>query len=300
MLINLHEKRKGGVKDIKILILGSSGVVGSHLVKELRKAHEVIGVAKSSESADVKLDVKDEEELEKLIEGLEPEVVVNCVKPALSTDKMEEEKELSYELNAALPERLAKLQRKYKYKLVQISTDWVYEGKKGKQYNESSPLIAKNYYSETKLEAEKKIQKHAADYLIIRTEGVFGIDDKGTNIFLRLKKRAEHKEPMSVPTDQFSQPIYGGELARVIRVLIEKDAKGIFNVVGPQYVSRYEFACELCKAFEWQCELRAFSISGRKIDVPRNLEVDISKVEAIVGKIKSLDEQIEMLKEEIG
>ena len=275
-------------------------MVGTHLCEELCKAgHQVVRVARSSKTADARVDATDEEALERLIGRARPEVVVNAVKPALSTDRMEEERELTSELNARLPERLAKMQKKHGYRLVQISTDWVYEGKQGEEYDEDSPLKASNHYAATKLEAEKAIMKNAADYLIVRTEGVFGIDEKGSNIFMRLRKAVETGEEFQAATDQYSQPICGMELARVIRGLIEKGAKGIFNVVGPTYVSRYEFAAEACNVMGWKCRLKPVSIKGRKIRMPSHLKVDISKVQEIVGSIRPLDEQITMLKEEL-
>ncbi|MCK4714229.1 MAG: NAD(P)-dependent oxidoreductase, partial [Candidatus Aenigmarchaeota archaeon] len=270
--------------------------MGTHLASELRKGHEVIGVARRSEKADYKVDVTAKGALEELLEKTGPEVVVNAVKPALSTDGMEEKRELVYEVNARLPERLARLQAERGYKLVHMSTDWVYEGKEGVTYSEESPTVSRNYYTYTKLVAEEKIRELASDYLMLRTEGVFGLDERGGNTFLRLKAAVEQGKPFAAATDQFSQPIYGGELARIIGQLVEKDAKGIFNAVGPDYVSRYGFVEKVCEKFGWKCELKRVSIKGRKIPVPSHLKVDISKIEGVVDKIKSLGVQMDMLK----
>jgi len=284
----------------KVLILGSSGVVGSHLARELAKGYKVVKVAKSSKSADYNIDATVERELAGLLGKVKPDVVVNAIKPALSTDGMEQKMELTNQVNAELPERLARLQKKYGYKLVHLSTDWVYEGKEGVTYNEDSQTASQNHYTYTKLVAEEKVVALSSDYLILRTEGVFGLDERGSNTFMRLRAAAEKGEEFAAAEDQFSQPIYGGELARVIRMLIEKKTKDVFNVVGPDYLSRYGFAELLCRKFGWKCALKKISIKGRKILVPSHLRVDIGKVEGVVGKIQPLEEQIERLKGEIG
>ena len=282
------------------MILGGSGVVSHHLALELGKGHSVKTVSKSSKKSSYNIDVMDFAALEKLISNENPDAVINAVKPPLSTDKMEEEKAISYAVNTLLPERLAQMQEKNRFKYVHISTDWVYEGKKGEVYSEDSLTYPKNYYSVTKLLAEERVRLISKNYIIARAEGVYGIDEKGTNIFLRMRS-ATASNPVQLADDQFSQPIYSGELARIIRILLEKGASGIFNAVGPELVSRHEFGLRLAKNFGLNSGIiKPFSIKDRKLAVPEYLKVDISKVERITGKTASLEEQFNMLKKVIS
>ena len=285
---------------MNILVLGGSGVVGHHLYLELSKEHNVKTVSKSSKNSSFNLDVLDFHSLENLISKENPDVVINAVKPPLSTDKMEEEKAVAFSINTLLPERLSLIQEKYGFKYVHISTDWIYEGKKGEIYSEESLAYPKNYYSVTKLLAEERVKCISKDYIIARTEGVYGIDEKGTNLFLRIKN-ATASNPVQLAEDQFSQPIYSGELARIIGILLNKGTKGVFNIVGLDFVSRYEFGSRLVKAFNYNSGIiKPFSIKDRKLPVPESLRVDISKVEKIAGNIYSLEEQFNMLNKVIS
>jgi len=283
-----------------IMILGGSGVVGHHLDLELKKGHNVKTVSKTSKSSSYNIDALDFQSLENLISDEKPDVVINAIKPPLSTDRMEEEKQLSYKVNTLLPERIAQMQERHMFKYVHMSTVWVYEGKKGETYSEESLTYVKNYYSLTKLLAEERIRLISKDYIIARTEGVYGIDEKGTNLFLRIRN-ATASNPVQLTDDQFSQPIYSGELARIIRTLIEKGANGIFNTVGPDLVSRYEFGLRMVKSFNFGKEtIKPFSVKDRKLAIPEFLKVDISKVERVTGKTASLEQQFEMLKKAIA
>lgn len=284
---------------MKILILGGSGVVGHHLDAELRKKHEVKTISRTSKNSSINMNALDFSSLEAILVQETPDVVINAIKPPLPTDKMEEEKLAAYALNTLLPENIVLMQERNNFKYVHISTDWVFEGKEGETYFEDSLTYPRNYYSVTKLLAEERIRYISRDYIIARTEGVYGIDERGTNIFLRMKN-ATSSNPLQLATDQFSQPIYSGELARIIRVLLDKDAKGVFHTTGPELVSRHEFGMKLAKSFGFDASIiKPFSIKERKLAVPEYLKMDISKVEKISGKTASLDEQFDKLKKVI-
>ena len=257
--------------------------------------HEVFRVAKSSKSADVMADLTDEKEIGRIL-ALKPDVVVNAVKPALSVDEMETRRKEAYALNTLLPERLAARQEDCGYLLVQISTDGVYPGKEGETYTEESRLGPPNYYCMTKALAEERIIRAARKYLILRTEGVFGHDEKGTNFFMRMMRAEAEGKPFHAASDQFSQPICGIELARLAKALVEKKAEGVYNACGKDYVSRHALACEIKARMGWRLEIRKSSIADRAVPVQPHLRVDVSKIEGVAGAILPLGGQIENLK----
>ncbi|MFH0876800.1 MAG: NAD(P)-dependent oxidoreductase, partial [Candidatus Omnitrophota bacterium] len=278
------------------LILGASGVVGFHLAEHLQQKHEVMRVARTSKKADYQMDVSDFGALSKLVAKTKPDALINAVKPPLSTDEIEEKREVALKMNALLPQKLAEMQKIFGYALLHISTDWVYEGKEGEAYSEESPVHPQNYYTQTKLEGERLIAKASSDFLIARTEGVFGIDEKGSNPFLRLKACAENGKPFVAPTDQFSQPICGAELARLLGILLETKKAGIYNVAGPDYVSRYEFATMVCEELGWKCDVQASLAKERRIKIPKCLRLDLDKVKKDAGEIMPLRKQIACLR----
>lgn len=265
------------------------------MAHEFSELHQVTTVSRSSK-ADLQLDVSDIKTLEKTVSDMLPDVIINAVKPPIPADQMEQQIELATRLNVELPAMLASLQHSFGYILVHISTDWVYAGREGEVYSESSHVLPLNFYAKTKLEAERRVLSSAPSSLVLRSEGIFGLDERRSNLFLRLKDASTSGIVLQVASDQFSQPICGTELARVARVLIEKKVAGLFNVVGREYLSRLEFARLVCSSFGFDAKLAPFSITQRAMNVPSHLRVDVRKVEGITGRIKSLFDQFEDLK----
>lgn len=276
---------------IKILILGATGVVGFHFARELRKKHSVVTASRSSPGTDFRIDASDNASLERLIIRNSPDVVVNAVKPPMPADEMEANRELAYALNVRLPSSLAALQEKRAFRLLHISSDWVYAGREGAIYTEESETGPLNYYAETKLLAERAIADAGGNFLILRTEGVFGYDERGSNFLLRLRNSGVAGKKVFAASDQFSQPISGAELARLAAALIGKGTTGLFNCTGSEYVSRLEFAQRACKFFGFDAEIESCSANDRKMRIPQYLRVDNSKVERLAGRIKTLDAQ---------
>ena len=268
-------------------------MVGSHLSEILRARHEVVTVSRNSKDADLQLDLERRESLEKAISIAKPDAVINCVKAPMSVDEMEVQRESAHRANALLPKAVAHLQEEWGYRMVQISTDWVYEGLEGVVYTESSPIRPLNYYSETKAEAEESVRALGSSALIVRTEGVFGHDGRNANFLMRLKASSGQEKPFPAASDQFSQPISGPELARKLMALLEGGADGTYNLVGPDYISRLEFAEMACRVLGLECSLEPISAAGRKIPVPRHLRLSISRLEEAAGKVMPLEKQLE-------
>lgn len=287
--------RASGAMSIKIVILGATGVVGFHLVRKLRVRHDVSTVANRSKSADFRLDATDAKRLGALLRRLSPDVVVNAVKPPLSTDEMERERALAYKINTLLPASLSAMGSQMGFSLLHMSTDWLYEGMEGEVYTEESPTYPKNYYSYTKALAEERIAAAGGKWCVLRTEGVFGHDENGSNIFLRLKESGKSGAKVFAATDQFSQPIYAGELARLASVLVEKKKTGLYNAVGRDYLSRHEFAKLVCRRFGFGAKVVPFSVRGRPIQVPQHLRVSVKKIEKLAGRINGLESQFKEL-----
>jgi len=280
---------------IKILILGASGVVGFHLAERLEKEHEVIRASRSSRSSDIHVDLSSKAGIAQALE-CKPDVVVNAVKPALSVDEMETNWQETYSLNAILPERLAHEQKRRGFKLMQISSDGVYPGRKGEIYDEGSQTYPPNYYCYTKALADERIACIADNYLILRTEGIFGYDEKGTNFFMRMASADKIGKPFYAASDQFSQPMCALELARLAEALISRKRTGVYNACGADFISRYMLATLIKREMGWKLELKKSSIKERKITVQSHLRVDISKIERDAGKVAALSPQISELR----
>jgi len=277
---------------MKIAIFGASGLVGSYLCAALQNSgHSIIKISKTSSKMNYNIDASDFSQAEPILQKLKPDIIINAIKPNLSTDECEIKKDEARRYLVQIPENLSKLSAQLKCKFIHFSTDWVYGGKEGIEYGETSPTNPLNYYSIAKLEAENIALTFCPNALILRIEGVFG-KGRDSSFFSRLTSALKEKKEFAAASDQFSQPIYAGEIARILCILIEKNASGIFNLVGPKLLSRYELAIKFAKKEGLDASrILPSKSSGRAIKIPMHLKVSIRKIEKY-AKLRTLDEQI--------
>jgi dTDP-4-dehydrorhamnose reductase len=285
---------------MRILILGSGGLVGGYLRKAL-EGHDLFCVSRSSPDADIRLDAADYAALEGAVSEAKPEVVVNCVKNGFSSDQAETSREETWRSNVMVADNAARMQKGHGFSLVHMSTDWVYEGREGVTYTEDAIPYPQNFYSYTKAVAEERVMARCGDYLILRPTGIFGLDRRGGNFFMRARKALSAGEELAAPSDQYSQPIYAGELAAIMADAIVKKARGVYNAVGKDYCSRYDLALMFCDAFGWDRSLvKGVPSAKRAMRIPGFLRVDTARIERDVRPVRPLREQIASLKEECG
>ncbi len=287
---------------MKVVVFGASGLAGSYLSRLFSKeGHNVVRASSSSPGMDYNLDASDAKEVGRLLAKEKPGLVINAVKSSISTDAAEERREETWKANVMVPENLARAQGANGYLLFHLSTDWVYDGVEGETYTEESLAYPLNFYAYSKAIAEERIRLFSSPsrHLIARTTGVFGMDMRKRDFFSRFLAAAEKGGEFPAADDQFSQPIYAGELARLAHGLVSSGCSGTYNCVGPDYVSRYRLALLFAKEFGHREIIRRADSSARKIRIPTHLRVDISKLDKIC-KVKSLAAQIRDLKKETG
>ncbi len=107
-----------------------------------------------------------------------------------------------------------------------------------------------NYYGETKLESEKVIRDSGINFLIIRTNVLYGFGYKvKLNFFLSLLDKLSKKEKIKIVTEQFNNPTLVDNLSSCILEMVEKDVSGVYHIGGSEYLSRYDFAVKVAKSF---------------------------------------------------
>ncbi len=284
----------------RVLILGSNGLLGSCLYR-VGKARglDVLGISRTkSRFVDICGDATDKRWLEAQLEQGHFDAVINAAKFKGTTDDCEKRREDCWKANASLPVFLASSQRRNGYLLVQISTDWVYEGKRGEVYDEASLPYPQNFYSLSKLAGEFAASS-AEYYLVLRTTRLFGLEERPRNFLARLLEALREKKSFPAASDQFSQPISALELSNLIYELLDKQAKNrVFLATGPDYVSRYQFARTAARAFGFDEQLVSKTVSAqRKIKIPRYLRTDNRELQNVLGhQIKHVREMINELK----
>ena len=193
--------------------------------------------------ADVKdVDITDEESLIKFIKTQNPGIVVNCA-AYTDVDGCERNPALAFKVNALGARNVAQACKSINIPLVHISTDFVFDGTKGAPYTEEDIPNPISKYAESKLEGEHEITKIFDNYLILRTTWLYGFNDRS---FVRFVKRM-YKEggTVNVYSAQRACPTYTLDFTQGMMALLDKNARGIFNLVNSSDCNRLEFVNEI-------------------------------------------------------
>lgn len=288
----------------KVLILGSSGFVGSFTYNYLRNIYKVVGVSRNkSPFVDEIGDITNIDDMNNIIKKYKPEIVIHCVKLPVGVDYYETHKEEGYKIDVEGTKNIVNCIKKYipNSKFIYISSDYVYDGIKG-NYTEDDKEKPINYYGIMKLEAER-ISQSLNNFLILRPTVIFGLHPNGKNFFMQLLENQKNKKSMKIPTDQISNPTYIKLLVEVIKKSIEKDLRGIYIATGPESISRYNFALKLAEHFNFEKSLllevktnELNQIAKRPLNcstIPKKIQKDLNY------DFPSLDESVINLKKEV-
>ncbi|MCG2726766.1 MAG: dTDP-4-dehydrorhamnose reductase [Elusimicrobia bacterium] len=238
---------------MKILIIGADGQVGKHLYSSAAKDGDFIVVGtyrnpKNSKSpALLYLDLTKPPTIKKAFDLAVPEIVILC-SAMTHVDNCERDKELAWKINVEGVRYVAENCKTFNCRLVFFSSEYVFDGEKG-PYSENDDTNPISVYGKTKLEGEK-IVLAVKDSLIIRTTVVYSYEPESKNFLMQVLRKGALKEKMSIVNDQYSNPTNAAELANFTLELIKLKKSGIYNVVGKDLMSRYEFALKICEIFD--------------------------------------------------
>jgi len=281
---------------MRILIVGSAGLLGSYLYRYGKsKNHEMAGLSRSaSPYTDIQGDATDFEWLGRQVKGAKCDIVVNTLKFKGSTDECEARKEECWKANFLVPEKLAALQKELGFGLVQVSTDWVFDGTKSGNYAVGDVPYPRNFYAFSKYAAELAVAG-CSKYMILRTTGLFGHERPARNFMARFLENAKAGRQFDGATDQVSQPISALALSGIIIGLAGKGRwNATYHTTGPDLVSRLELAQAFAAHFGFPKNLvRPVTSSARAIYIPKQVAMDISGTEKALGrKIEGIGEML--------
>ena len=252
--------------------------MGSEVFKELNQAGHKVFAPSHSE-----LDITDENKMLDYVQQISPEAVINCA-GFTRVDDCERHQKLAFEVNARGAENLAKASNKVGALMVQISTDYVFSGKKLGEYLEEDEPAPLNIYGRSKLEGERAVMKFSGKWLIIRTSWLFG---RGGENFIQkiLKRWQEGAVELKIVSDERGRPTYAPDLARAIRLLVERGLKGIYHFANKGIVSWFELAGEVFELIGDGPRLipikaEEFGLPARR---PKNSALSTKKIEEALG-----------------
>lgn len=222
---------------MRILVLGSSGMLGHVVVQYFIEQGYEVGTVARIKNANYSLDVYDNMEgLEQIFNDFKPEVVINCI--GILNKVAEDNKYMAVKLNTLLPHYIDMLSLKYNFKFIHISTDCVFEGTKG-NYIESDYKDATSFYGQSKALGEINNNYN----LTLRTS-IIGpdINENGIGLFNWFMKQERE-------IGGYSKVIWTGvttnELARCIEIAIKNNSIGLYHVCNNETINKYD----LCHLF---------------------------------------------------
>jgi dTDP-4-dehydrorhamnose reductase len=166
---------------------------------------------------------------------------INCA-AYTAVDKAEVEVDKAYEINSKGAKNLALVCLENNVTLIQISTDFVFEGNKTIPYKEDEEMKPLNIYGETKLKGEEEVRDILSKYFILRTSWLYS--EHGNNFMKTMLRLAETKDELSVVNDQIGTPTYARDLAKVILKIIASKSVvyGTYHYSNEGLASWYDFA----------------------------------------------------------
>jgi dTDP-4-dehydrorhamnose reductase len=223
---------------MKALIIGADGQLGTDLQK-------VIPAAESIPLTISDIDVTDKDNVAKVIARHKPDVVINT-SAYHRVDDCEDNDQIAFSVNAFGVKNLCLACRENDAALVHISTDYVFDGSKGKPYMEDDLPNPGTVYGISKLAGELYARYMLKKYFVVRTCGLFGVagclGKGGGNFIETMLDLAKKKPVLRVVADQIVGPTYTFDLARKINELIRTQHYGLYHVTNKGECSWYDFA----------------------------------------------------------
>jgi dTDP-4-dehydrorhamnose reductase len=236
-----------------ILITGASGLLGINLALQAVNHYQVVGSVYSQELKGVPFqvlpaDLSNRLEVEEVVKQSKPELIINCAALA-NLDICEKEPETAENLNTILPQQLAEICKREGINFLHISTDAVFDGIHG-DYTESDRPNPLSVYAQTKLQGENEVQKANPEALIVRVNFYgYSINGKRSLAEFFLYNLAAGLSVNGFTDVQFC-PLLIQDLGDVLIKMIKKGLKGIYHVVSPESLSKYDFGLKIARKFE--------------------------------------------------
>ncbi len=262
----------------RVLVTGASGMLGSDLVFLLTAAgYDVLARPRAE------LDIADPGQVSRSLRELRPEVVVNCAAFTKVDDC--ETNARAFEVNAEGVANLADACGHAGAQLVQISTDFVFDGTKGSPYSEDDPVNPVSAYGRSKRAGEEEAMRLPGS-LVVRASWLFG--RSGWNFVEAILKQLESgKTRLSVVVDQVGRPTSTTDLSEALLALLEAGATGVYHFANRGEVSWNDFAREilwLAGRSDVAVEPTTAEALGRPARRPAYSVLDSGKYERLTGR----------------
>jgi dTDP-4-dehydrorhamnose reductase len=228
-------------------------------------------------------DIRDAAAVTALLDRARPDVLVNCA-ALTDVDGCETRRDEAFAANAEGPEVLARCCRDRGVRLVHISTDFVFDGRKGSPYREDDPTGPVCVYGESKLAGEARVAAAGGEWLVVRTAWLYG--PGGRNFVRTILEKARELDRLRVVSDQRGCPTYTADLAEAVADLADAGATGVVHVVNEGSCSWYDLAkaALTCAGIATPVEAITAAALGRPARRPACSVLDTSRLASLIGR----------------
>jgi dTDP-4-dehydrorhamnose reductase len=221
---------------MRVLVTGAGGMLGRAVVQAAAaRGHDVAALARAD------LDVSDRAAVDRAVGGAAPDAVVHCA-AWTDVDGAEADEATALAVNGDGAGHVARAAAATGARLVHVSTDYVFDGRKGEPYVEDDSTGPLSAYGRSKLAGERAVAEASSDHAIARTAWLFGAG--GRNFVDTVLRLAAGRDELRVVADQVGSPTWVGHLAPALLDLAEGDARGVFHVTAAGTCSWHDLAAE--------------------------------------------------------
>ena len=242
---------------MRLLVTGAAGMLGQDMAAAAAGAgHDVVALSRRE------LDITDARAVARAVLDAKPSAVVNCA-AWTDVDGAEAHEADATAINGDGAATLARAAAQAGALMVQVSTDYVFDGSGGDPYVESSPVNPLSAYGRSKLAGERAVAQAAPRHAIVRASWLFG--PGGKNFVDTMLRLARERDEVTVVDDQVGCPTYTGHLAAALVEIAERDLTGVLHVAGGGHCSWHDLAAA------------AFEATGAQVTLKRGRTADLGR-----------------------
>ena len=279
--------RQGNGRKMRMLVTGSDGLMGTNILPYLGTEFDVIA------SVESQWDITSPEQSEFIIRDSRPHVLLNLA-AMTNVDGCEDSQVAAFLVNGEAPGMLAGICSRQGVHMIQVSTDYVFDGRKGAPYTEEDATNPLSIYGRSKRLGEERVKANLPTAAILRTEWIYG--KGGANFITKVVRAARIKGSVEVVDDQTGAPTYARDLGRPIAELARRRRHGIYHVTNCGSCTWYGFAKHIFSFLHMDilCTPVSSASYGSKAPRPAYSVLDCGKVAADAGiRMRSWQEAVE-------
>jgi dTDP-4-dehydrorhamnose reductase len=222
---------------MRILVTGSTGQLGFEVLRAFsRSGHEMIAPGRQE------LDFLEPGQVAERVRGFGADWVINCA-AFTQVDRAESAVEQAFLINRDSAASVAGAVADYGGQLLHVSTDFVFDGKQSRPYREEDEARPLSVYGRSKWEGEQAVRSALPEATILRTAWVYGV--QGRNFVKTILRIAREGRPLRVVDDQVGSPTWARDIARALRALVQKQARGTYHYTAAGSTSWHGFAAAI-------------------------------------------------------